>query len=159
MAKTCSACGQILDSSCFYPAKNRKDGLQSMCKGCGKERSARYHQEHRVERNAQFRASSKARRRENQQFVFDYLSQHPCVGCQEDDVLVLQFDHVRGEKKESISRLLACGFPRKTIEAEIAKCEVRCANCHTRKTLQERGGVYRLALQMRAASRGPQETP
>ncbi len=36
-----------------------------------------------------------------------------------------------------------CGWPR--IEAEIAKCEVRCANCHRLKTL-ERGKWWRFQI-------------
>lgn len=63
---------------------------------------------------------------------------HPCIDCGEQDVLVLQFDHVRGQKLQSISELVKAGYAWKAIEAEIAKCEVRCANCHARRTAKQR---------------------
>jgi hypothetical protein len=52
---------------------------------------------------------------------------------------VLQFDHVRGTKVDTISGLIADRASLKRIESEIAKCEIRCANCHSRKTARERG--------------------
>jgi hypothetical protein len=50
----------------------------------------------------------------------------------------LQFDHVRGEKVEGISRMANTPGAWRHIEAEIAKCEVRCANCHAIKTAERR---------------------
>jgi hypothetical protein len=52
------------------------------------------------------------------------------------DIDVLQFDHVRGLKRREVSTMLV--FSLASIDAEIAKCEVRCANCHTRVTKQRR---------------------
>jgi hypothetical protein len=48
--------------------------------------------------------------------------------------VVLDFDHVRGEKVNGVA-LLAAGCARlDTLCAEMAKCEVRCVNCHRRRT-------------------------
>ena len=79
--------------------------------------------------------SSKVRRQLNRDFVRGYLAQHPCVDCGEGDPIVLEFDHVRDAKIDSVSALVANPTALNTVVAEIEKCEVRCANCHRRKTV------------------------
>lgn len=52
---------------------------------------------------------------------------------------VLQFDHVRGEKRFGVGSSWNQG--RKALEEEIAKCEIVCSNCHAIRTssrLQEK---------------------
>jgi hypothetical protein len=39
--------------------------------------------------------------------------------------------------------MLCSGFSWAAIEAEIEKCEVRCGNCHRRRTAREQG-IYEL---------------
>ena len=75
-------------------------------------------------------------------WLFDYLSSHPCVDCGETDHRVLDFDHRdRTTKHANVSYLLcSAGFER--LKAEVAKCDVRCANCHRRKTAKD-GNFYR----------------
>jgi hypothetical protein len=67
------------------------------------------------------------------QFVIEYLKSHPCVDCSESCVLVLEFDHLQ-DKKFGISTAIHNGYSLKDIKDEIAKCEVRCSNCHLKKT-------------------------
>lgn len=67
-----------------------------------------------------------------------YLEQHACVDCGEFDPEVLDFDHLR-DKRNNVSTMLWSGMLWKAIEDEIAKCEVRCANCHRRRTAREQG--------------------
>ena len=69
-------------------------------------------------------------------------SECSCIDCGCSDIRVLEFDHVRGKKHNSVSRLLATAASWEKISIEIAKCEVRCANCHRLKTI-ERGGWWR----------------
>ena len=71
-------------------------------------------------------------------FLLAYLRSHPCVDCGETDIVVLEFDHVRGEKVNNIGNLLWKGLYELFV-IEVLKCDVRCANCHKRKTAKEQG--------------------
>lgn len=59
-----------------------------------------------------------------------------CSSCGETDPTVLDFHHVRGPKLFTIgSGAKRVGVA--TLRAEIAKCEVLCANCHRRAHAQK----------------------
>jgi hypothetical protein len=85
------------------------------------------------------RRRNKAYRQELHKKVFKYFSSHACVDCGESDPMVLEFDHVEGEKRADVSRMISDYCSWALIMEEIAKCEVRCANCHRRKTAREQG--------------------
>ena len=63
------------------------------------------------------------------------------MDCGESDPIVLDFDHSKGRRKRAaIADLVRGGALRwGTILREIEKCEVRCANCHRRRTATELG--------------------
>lgn len=79
-----------------------------------------------------------ARRQLYRRRMLEYLWQHPCVDCWERDPVVLEFDH-RGGKQETVSNMLLnyCDWAR--IQHELSKCDVRCANCHRRRTAKMLG--------------------
>lgn len=76
-------------------------------------------------------------RKRNREFILSYLSTHPCVDCGEDDIIVLEFDHLR-DKKGDVSTMSNSAYSLKRIQEEISKCDVRCANCHRRKTYERK---------------------
>lgn len=78
--------------------------------------------------------------------IVSYLAKHPCVDCGETDPLVLQFDHVAGVKTINVTATLHLADWGK-IAAEIAKCAVRCANCHSRKTSSQLGWLRAVVAQ------------
>jgi hypothetical protein len=88
------------------------------------------------------REHDKKVKEEKQEYIRSYLKEHPCIDCGEADIVVLEFDHREpAEKRFNIGCLK--GWSLKTVQAEVAKCDVRCANCHRRKTYREHNG-YRL---------------
>jgi len=53
----------------------------------------------------------------------------PCTDCgQRFPACAMDFDHVTGRKIANVGDMLTRGLAR--LRAEIAKCEVVCANCH-----------------------------
>lgn len=73
-------------------------------------------------------------RARNRKFVTDYLNEHPCVDCGQSDIVVLEFDHVRGIKCDNVSTGANESWSLRKLQTEINKCEIRCANCHRRVT-------------------------
>jgi L-lactate utilization protein LutB len=70
--------------------------------------------------------------------VLKYLQMHPCIDCGETDLTCLDFDHVKGHKVNDISGMISNTYSEENILKEIEKCEVRCSNCHRKKTAKER---------------------
>lgn len=87
--------------------------------------------------------------------VLAYLQEHPCVDCGEKDPVVLDFDH-QHSKLKTIGVLVNLNVSWDKIAAEITKCEVRCANCHRRKTAKEQSWFkYLAAVAQLDQSTGP----
>lgn len=137
--KQCSTCGEskALDE---YNWRNEKKGQRwGTCKDCQSVQRKKWYQENKETHLANVREYKKKAIQVAQQYVWDYLSTHPCIDCGESNPVVLEFDHVRGRKKMAISNLVKEGYAVSTIQRAIAKCVVRCANCHRKKTHKERG--------------------
>lgn len=69
-------------------------------------------------------------RTRNAKYINSILEKSVCVDCGNSDRRVLEFDHVRGEKKYPLSYLKSSSMSILVIDEELAKCEIRCANCH-----------------------------
>ena len=74
------------------------------------------------------------RRKERARAVIAALRQRPCHDCGLVDPVAMEFDHVpeRG-KKRSAPLALASGSVTAFL-AEVAKCDMVCANCHRHRT-------------------------
>jgi hypothetical protein len=113
-----------------------------VCANCHRRRTARRGPWRRADRDELAkRPYPTARVARNFDHLAAILARSACADCDESDPLVLEFDHV-GTKRENVTRLAWSGSSLRTIDAEIARCEIRCANCHRRVTA-ERGGHFR----------------
>lgn len=85
-------------------------------------------------------AAQKRHREKIRALLFKYLSDESCIDCGEQDPIVLDFDHRDPKNKfKQISRMLSGHYSWKSVVQEIEKCDIRCANCHRRKTYVQLG--------------------
>jgi len=70
-------------------------------------------------------------------FAYSYLERNPCVDCGCKELCVLDFDHV-GSKMGNVLTLARNGVSLDRLRDEVSRCEVRCANCHRRRTTERR---------------------
>jgi hypothetical protein len=96
-----------------------------------KERARQYRETNREQLKIRRQAYALA----NRLYVRSVKEGAPCTDCRESyPYYVMQFDHIpgRGEKKFEVA--VPTTRSRKSIDAEIAKCEIVCANCHMERT-------------------------
>ena len=132
--KTCTTCHRLKPLDEFNVMRRSSDGRQPRCRDCCRAWYLAHADQHKV---------NTARRKqqvyaENRQRLREYFAEHPCVDCGEDDLRVLEFDHRDGvDKTGDVSLLLREGRNWRRIVAEMAKCDVRCCNCHRRRTSEQ----------------------
>lgn len=145
MTRVCARCHGEQPIEAF-PIKIKARGTRrSYCLPCCRE----YGREHYTKNKAAYLGRTRTRhariRRDHRAFIFEYLTSHPCVDCGTSDRVVLEFDHRDpANKTTEVGRLIHSGSKIK-LHAEIAKCDVRCGNCHRRKTLLQFGS-YRASM-------------
>lgn len=132
--KVCTKCKQEKDIESF--SKRRGLELMFWCKLCVKSYDKARYTNGPTER-LRAKGKQKKYREVNTRLILEYLKNHFCANCNENDPIVLEFDHQR-DKKHNISQMIST-FSWKSILEEIKKCQVLCANCHRRKTAKERG--------------------
>lgn len=97
---------------------------------------ATYRQKHPDRWKARARRSYQHRMLRNRELVRAYKST-PCADCKiQYPYYVMDFDHIRGEKKFNLAR-----YYKHTVERlleEISKCDVVCANCHRIRTYKRK---------------------
>ena len=108
------------------------------CRDCKREYDRKYYANKSKEEKDKKVKLQYIRRNKNRLWVYNYLLENPCVVCDEKDPVVLDFDHIDKDQKEfCISDNM--GMSLKRLQAEIAKCQVLCANCHRRRTAEQFG--------------------
>lgn len=101
-----------------------------LCKACARENSRKYRQRNPIKHLA----SVKRTQRKNRERV-RIAKARPCADCGvQYPYYVMQFDHLKDKKFNLSSKVHRIG--RAKVEAEIAKCDVVCANCHAERTYQ-----------------------
>lgn len=137
--RRCSKCQQIKPLVEFSFKNKKRKKLNFYCKECNRI----YNRAHYIKNRLNYRIKQKIWRANFRKIIrlkiIEHFKTHPCVDCGEKDCSVLEFDHVKGDKKNNVASLIACDATWRIIEEEIDKCEVRCANCHKRRSAKQFG--------------------
>lgn len=112
----CPKCGQTKPADHFYADRKKK---RHSCREC-------------------IRAQMRSRYAERLEFIQAYKLDHGCADCGfRGHPAALEFDHLpEHEKKFAISARIAAAIDQGELLAEMAKCEVVCANCHRVRTFE-----------------------
>lgn len=132
--KHCKVCARVLPLSEFPIRSYQTLKPCAYCKPCQRQYSRTHYAQHAHQHNHRRYANQKRYRRRNRQRLWEYLRGKSCVDCGNRDPIVLEFDHVRGDKIANLSEMVSNGFPWRHVAAELEKCDIRCANCHRRRT-------------------------
>jgi hypothetical protein len=163
--KICARCKGSKPTSEFGVNRATRDGLHYNCRTCAANvraewlvknpgKPAEYARRHRERYNQNMRnwaLANNERVRKFKEAVIDRNVAHVNAfkmerGCADRGLhgydcgeakqpSLLEFDHVRGRKRASVSRLVLGGYSIASIEAEIGKCEVVCQMHHRIRTL------------------------
>lgn len=79
------------------------------------------------------------RRRINRRHVADLKAVSSCVDCPENHPACLDFDHDDPKEKSIHIQKAIRSWSLKKLKEEIAKCTIRCSNCHRKRHAKERG--------------------
>lgn len=138
LIKQCCRCKIPKDTSEFHRSVIRKDGLQVYCRSCKKGIDGDHNK--RNPRRNYGRTREYALR--NRKWLYEYLKTKHCEweGCAVSDPDMLVLDHINpAEKRDHVSSMVHSSFGLKSVQAEVAKCRVLCANHHQKHTIQQFG--------------------
>ena len=127
--RCCSKC-KALKPLTEFNFKRRAEGIRHpYCRDCGKELTrSHYRRRKRLYLDRNLRAYNERR------LMVIAAKSRPCADCgMQYPYYVMDFDHREGEDKlANVTHLRY--MSEDTLRAEIAKCDVVCANCHRERT-------------------------
>ena len=151
VVKRCTKCKIALPKEAFSINKSRSDGYAGTCKKCHAEEQKLYattspRTTYYAANKEKIQAAIDKRKIKIRLYVWNYLLAHPCLHCGESDPTVLDFDHIDPTTKVcNVSTLVYRKTKLETLQAEIDKCQVLCANCHRRKTAKDKNWYSNIA--------------
>jgi hypothetical protein len=138
LLKQCCRCKVVKDTSEFHRSAPRKDGRQSYCRACKKTIDGEHNKQNPRRNYDRTREYSLRNRR----WLNEYLKTKQCEweGCTVSDPDMLVLDHLNpNEKRAHVSSMVHSSWGLKSIQEEVAKCRVLCANHHQKHTIQQFG--------------------
>jgi Pyruvate/2-oxoacid:ferredoxin oxidoreductase delta subunit len=107
-----------------------------------KEKNKEYHKKYYIKEKSSMLGSQTTRWKTAQLYINE-KKLTPCVDCgfvpQVPDQM--DFDHVKGNKLDTVARMVTKGASLEKLKEEIEKCEIVCSNCHRLRTYKRRNNM------------------
>jgi hypothetical protein len=124
--RNCTVCGETKELAVFGFRNKTTGRRHRSCKICKAAYSRQHYTANRAVYIARNHKLARARTRELQERVAEYLSKRSCVDCGEADPRVMDFDHVDpATKRNTIHALVHQALSWAALQAEIERCRVR----------------------------------
>lgn len=125
---------KIIERTSEYHRKRKAENPE-LVRELARKKSAEW-REKNPEREAENRRRGRiAARKRAMDYVNAIKAETPCADCgQFFPPVCMDFDHVNGDKEHNIGNLVGQNRSLATIQREIDKCELVCANCHRLRT-------------------------
>lgn len=135
--KRCWSCGEHKPPPDFAYANQRLGTRQGHCRVCHAAFRRAHYLANKPDYIRRGMVQVKARLVENRRQLLRFLRAHPCVDCGQTDPVVLEFDHRDPANKVAAVTALVHRRRWVSVQVEINKCDVRCVNCHRRRTAEQ----------------------
>ncbi len=117
---------------CSICKEREQLSYNSHCRECHNEYQKAWYKKNPLSNSESF-----VRRRKAIRQLIVSTKNRPCMDCNKEyPYYVMDFDHVRGTKKINLGAAASKMWALATIQAEIDKCDVVCANCHRERTFK-----------------------
>jgi hypothetical protein len=133
---TCAKCGKSEKRTTFNLRANGRP--TSYCQKCQRAYCKRHYVANKSKHNGRRYERRKRERKIIRSKLLALKTGVPCPDCKiTHPYWRMHFDHLpQYEKRMEIASMVRLGFSWSNIEAEIAKCELVCANCHADRTYE-----------------------
>lgn len=147
--RRCSRCRDFKPLAQF-PFRDIRAGVRGhYCRHCQSTYRRGHYAAHKIDYITRAMTEAQLKREDSLLLLHEYLRVHPCVDCGETDIRVLEFDHTDPRSKTMAVTTMIGRRRWPTIMSEIHKCDVRCANCHRKRTARQQGWKVRLSERRR----------
>lgn len=136
-------CGKCEEWKLFAEFSMKLKSRASSCKKCIASYGKEHYKKNRSKYIERAKINEEVSIKRNRAFVRALKELNPCMDCGiKYPYYVMDFDHrERSTKRADVSDLTKQAFGLETIQEEIDKCDLVCANCHRKRTFQRGMGL------------------
>ena len=131
-------CKKIFKETDFRWKIKRLKKRGNKCKACTNEYSRKHYRKNIERYKKRVKVNNEKYKELRRNLIYEFKLSNPCTSCGEANPIVLEFHHLDPQQKRNdVSNMATHGYSIESIEKEIEKCIILCANCHRKRTAKQ----------------------